>query len=215
MKISEYKEQYALTIIKLLIERCPRIIPRYVTRSEYYSRNTFRFVRTIGYNEIQHTLSFVKIWKFLLLKTDRSLEIDDRSGASATHCTVYWARKISIVPCTQCSSQTFPIFQLPSTSIFKVHRVDEKFQTSVYARVHDQLRATDTTTRGRAHFADAAAALLFSQLRFENPPSAGSNELSANAIPRVPQIFARLRGCYPGVATIHRPVVPVPFSFLP
>lgn len=59
--------------------------------------------------------------------------------------------------------------------------------------------------QGRAHFADAPPALLFSQLRFENPPSAGSNELSANAIPRVPQIFARLRGCYPSVATTPLP----------
>lgn len=57
--------------------------------------------------------------------------------------------------------------------------------------------------RSRAHFA-APTAVLLSQLRFENPPSAGSNELSANVIPQVPQIFARLRGCYTSVATIHR-----------
>lgn len=68
--------------------------------------------------------------------------------------------------------------------------------------------------RSRAHFA-APTAVLLSQLRFENPPSAGSNELSANVIPQVPQIFARLRGCYTSVATIHRfpvllPVRPSP-----
>ena len=206
MKISEYKEQYVLTIIKLLIERCPRIIPRYVTHSGYYSRNTFRFVI---YNRLWIKSSihyrFVKIWEFLPQKQiGRSKStIDDG---------VVCARKISTAPCTQHFLSNVSNFsRLPSTSIFDVDPPlrDEKFETSV----RECPRLQTQQQRGRAHFADGAAALLFSQLRFENPPSAGSNELSANAIPRVPQIFARLRGCYPGVATIP-PFPSSPFHLL-